>query len=91
MYNIIMDSHWVEHGLPHWDVRGKSRLEEALQDVADAQICCGDLEKHSEEAVELIRKLRGSRMLLEFVPEAEETPGLDLGFEETGQFTISGA
>jgi hypothetical protein len=35
-------SHCVEHGLPHWDVRGKECLEVALKDVADAQIYCGE-------------------------------------------------
>ena len=79
---MVTHSHWVEHGLPHWDVRGVERLEEALQDVACAQIYCGDLERHSEEANELVRKLRGTRLLVDNVTEMHETTGLDVIIEE---------
>ncbi|KAF8526442.1 hypothetical protein JB92DRAFT_2871902 [Gautieria morchelliformis] len=81
-------AHWVEHGLPHWDVRGKARLEEALQDVADSQISCGDLEKYSEEAIDLIRKLRGRRLLLDEVTDVMETHQLDFEIEEASQLTL---
>ncbi|KAF8581647.1 hypothetical protein K439DRAFT_1662191 [Ramaria rubella] len=49
---------WVKHGLPHWDAHGKKCLEDALQDVANAQVFHGNLERHAEEAQELIQELR---------------------------------
>jgi hypothetical protein len=81
-------SHWVDHGLPHWDVRGKARLEEVLQDVADSQISCGDLEKYSEEAMDLKQKLRGRRLLLDDVTDPVETYQLDFEIEEVSQLTL---
>lgn len=77
----------VEHGLPHWDARGKERLEATLQDIANAQIYCGDIEKHSEEAMELIRKLRGRRLLMNDVTDEEETTGILFEIEETRRST----